>query len=87
MLNILLQAIACSSNVGLQVIHEEIHPHHVTGALVKDVAMYRIPSPSPAHFATLRESVKQQQMIFIGWLVQTSQRPRKLLPVIFFLNY
>ena len=34
-------------------------------------------SPSPAHFATLRESVKQQQTFFIGWLVQTSRRPRK----------
>ena len=46
-----------------------------------------IPSPSPAHSASLRESVKQLPTILIGWLEQTSRRHTKLLPVVFFLNF
>ena len=40
-----------------------------------------------SHFATLRESVKQQLSLLIGWLLQTSRWHRKLLPVVFFFNF
>ena len=76
------------SNMGVKIYDYGFYTYHLLFTFVIYISTYyRHASLSPAHSATLRESIKQQSTTLIGWLEQTLRRHTKLLPVIFFLKF